>query len=1063
METDLVIGPFTFLPDYKVLVCRLCAFAVLVDEVGTHLQKRHRDINSKERWAVINRAAELQGARRNQGDLLGFQFPPPTIDYVPYLAPPREDGLKCRECTYISRQIQKIKEHCKTKHKWKNARGPGRPESKRKMTAQGELLVADDSVLLWREGVRCQRFFLSRYASGWFEVGRKAINRKYLRLYNAPDHLEKQDTQKRRQNVATEASLQEHMAEALRRDQQHFDAEKQPRIYAKHVGNGSLAVLSPWMDRTQWRATYKDARRDILRAMIRLPRKDSQSRRWASLTLGQGLVEGNPDFISSAVTEERIACTMKAVDLIINRCERTALQTSRLIRCWLITSKTSQHHSRAFTVMTEQSTRRRYRDSWRKFIAFLIRLYFLPSDARQEAKVKLPNKLGQLMRQILEHRIWGLFNTEDGQWPAVYDEKYGSIEGLSELPFNEHPEPDIRNANSVATGRRQVSSQHDQRNSDGFEEAYGLSDDLDHSDSESDWGSSDSSLCGGDSTDELADDDMCSDAGSFCHVSDIASADGRKQNDMSLEAANNEFLELLFGLSVAMCKQEMQGGQPGSTALLYFSGIFGFSSDCQQFKLAKDFCPSLSGLIYVQRLLFLESALPLSAYTHLDIPERPADGQLELIQALCSKYIVAGSASSLAELFSLRSFGYMTAQTEGPSFILHWSDDGQTVSLGTELTLSMDQFRTLPDLFISQAEALAQDLLYGLDPDILIAHTKDDITNRHVGYSFVKHEQNRFQSGVRQLLDQATQPHGCLAPLLTHRGWQWRAVKRYLSMVTRLQEQIYGGMYTSGGQTPRLRELQWLLCENTAWASRGVYVWNGSVVYIIKHHKAKRITNKEFYVVRFLPPRLGVVVIKYLAYIQGVQELLRHELHEHTRQHTPWQATRLLFGRDEKPWSTSKCTSILQAGAHEVWKQKLTSQIYRQLAIGITEKHVREVYTPFNQYDDRSVEADKNVAFAMQSGHRPLQRGVTYGLDDAYPHRLQPPLLRAYEWASTRWHIFIRQASKAVVKAEDASSPAPPAKSNTSVNKTVHVNGGTFTGTCSNCFHGLLTMELRDA
>lgn len=50
---------------------------------------------------------------------------------------------------------------------------------------------------------------------------------------------------------------------------------------------------------------------------------------------------------------------------------------------------------------------------------------------------------------------------------------------------------------------------------------------------------------------------------------------------------------------------------------------------------------------------------------------------------------------------------------------------------------------------------------------------------------------------------------------------------------------------------------------------------------------------------------------------------------------------------------------------------------------------------------------------AWQSGHRPLERGITYGLDGAFPARLQPNLLRAYEWASTRWHAFLHQASRA--------------------------------------------------
>jgi hypothetical protein len=70
------------------------------------------------------------------------------------------------------------------------------------------------------------------------------------------------------------------------------------------------------------------------------------------------------------------------------------------------------------------------------------------------------------------------------------------------------------------------------------------------------------------------------------------------------------------------------------------------------------------------------------------------------------------------------------------------------------------------------------------------------------------------------------------------------------------------------------------------------------------------------------------------------------------------------------------------------------------------------VYTPFNRHDDCSDDADINTIFAWQSGHRPLQRGITYGLDGAYPFRLQPSLLRCYEWASVRWHEFLRQPSK---------------------------------------------------
>lgn len=113
-----------------------------------------------------------------------------------------------------------------------------------------------------------------------------------------------------------------------------------------------------------------------------------------------------------------------------------------------------------------------------------------------------------------------------------------------------------------------------------------------------------------------------------------------------------------------------------------------------------------------------------------------------------------------------------------------------------------------------------------------------------------------------------------------------------------------------------------------------------------------------------------------------------------------------------RPWPTERLTIILKKATFEVWKHSVNSQLFRQLCIGISEKHVREVYEPFNRFDDRGEKADRNVVFAWQSGHRPLQRGTTYGLDGAFPTTLQPQLLHLYEWASTRWHDFLHLPSR---------------------------------------------------
>jgi hypothetical protein len=67
--------------------------------------------------------------------------------------------------------------------------------------------------------------------------------------------------------------------------------------------------------------------------------------------------------------------------------------------------------------------------------------------------------------------------------------------------------------------------------------------------------------------------------------------------------------------------------------------------------------------------------------------------------------------------------------------------------------------------------------------------------------------------------------------------------------------------------------------------------------------------------------------------------------------------------------------------------------MYRQITIAITNMHLRPLARRINPYDNRSKDANVNVVFAWQSGHRPLIQGTNYGLDGAFPHTLQPELL----------------------------------------------------------------------
>jgi hypothetical protein len=482
----------------------------------------------------------------------------------------------------------------------------------------------------------------------------------------------------------------------------------------------------------------------------------------------------------------------------------------------------------------------------------------------------------------------------------------------------------------------------------------------------------------------------------------------------------DELRELVFELSVTFCTARITEGQPGKNPLLYFSGILSFSPDAQTFLPAKRFTTHLSALIYVQRLLFLELALPHRAYPHIGIARQSQMGQHERLKTIRLRFTTKGCPSALEEMQSLWNFSRVTRRTEEPSFYLHWSDDGQVVSYGGRFSLTMARYRGLAGYFVGKAEALCDSLMFDVRPDINLASLKDEMVNACYGHSFVQDAQNGLADAYLQLY---TTRRG---NLFRSGRWDWRAVAKYEKQADALAEMLAGGLHTACGQLPRGTELLGLECSNGWTTRRGIYAWKGSLMYVIRHHKTKRSTNREFNVVRFLPVQLGHSMYKYLVYIRPFLDMLQRE-RAPSRLVEP---SPLLFRGGnalEKPWPSARLTAILKKATGEAWGQPVTSRLFRQLSIGITEKHVKEVHTPFNQYDDQGREADLNVVFAWQSGHRPLQRGTTYGLDGAFPHLMQPALLRAYEWASTRWHEFLHLPSKAM-PSKAMPSKAMPSK-----------------------------------
>jgi hypothetical protein len=182
--------------------------------------------------------------------------------------------------------------------------------------------------------------------------------------------------------------------------------------------------------------------------------------------------------------------------------------------------------------------------------------------------------------------------------------------------------------------------------------------------------------------------------------------------------------------------EEYEDGRPSSTLLIYFASVLGISIDGLTFERPSNYTPKLSGLIHCIRLVLFEISLPHFPHPMLGSDARPRRGQLEVLNGVRVEKMCLGSQAPLGELLSLRSYGRASSRSDGTSFRVHWSDDGQTVSW-VDGSLTMAQFRGIGRGALEHAISCCGRVMYRWSPSIDISTLKDVLSDISYGYSFV--------------------------------------------------------------------------------------------------------------------------------------------------------------------------------------------------------------------------------------------------------------------------------------------------------------------------------------
>ncbi|EAQ90199.1 hypothetical protein CHGG_06818 [Chaetomium globosum CBS 148.51] len=859
-------------------------------------------------------------------------------------------GVACRHCTYRTTSVDLITRHLAKAHN--------------RRRTQGHRGWLRDEVL---EDVALQ---------SWTQNGARG----YWIATQDPSPAERpEDASSRLRNQAT--TEQRAALDALHQaEREHLAGRSATARQTDGTSPPDLALQTNWMRRTGWLETFQGARRDVLVRLALPPCQEGDGLRLSA--------PGDETTIrSTREDEDRLGRVASALRGLQSRCEDTARHTDVSIRLWLRSTDPVRPHRVPFDLVGRQSTAQSYWRLFLRFFCFSFRLWRLPEASR----VSLCRRsLTQAQRDALqaawsalgEPRTQGQRRVDRATRGAAQPSARGSGGGSEDECYDNAHDSGTETVDTTAFSwpsrtrqTRRAAADHDDVS------AFNDDDDDDDDDEGEDAATSqdDSSVDDGDSEDTESSSEDGEDAGSDPYYQDA-----------------------LLQLARLLVTEPFRDGQARSTLLVYFSGVAGLGADGSSFERPSRYTSKLSALIYCARLLLLETVLPRLPHHHIRIAARPHRNQVERLNKVRVPAFCLGSQAPVGELLSLRTYGRKLARSDGPAFRVQWSDDDQVLSWD-EGRISMQQFRALSHDLLQSVALSTRRLMYDLQPQVDLHALRDKMSDVGKGYSFVTEPVNHLVDAFLALSERA-----CLSPvngLIGRNGWDQQAVRRYIELHDQALVELMALIHLTGGQAARATELMCLEHCNGASTSRGIYVYDGSFFLVTRHTKARTVTNKEFQVARMLPDEVGRLLYQYLVYIRPFTYMLQRRCYGIDVESS------LMFcspQRSDRLWKTHVLSGALRRLTESTVGRAFGTHVYRQLSIAVTEKHVRQIRNPFNRYDDRRRDADGGVAFAWQSGHRPLQRAYTYGLDGAFPDSLQPALLQLYKWLSLEWHGFLQ-------------------------------------------------------
>lgn len=470
--------------------------------------------------------------------------------------------------------------------------------------------------------------------------------------------------------------------------------------------------------------------------------------------------------------------------------------------------------------------------------------------------------------------------------------------------------------------------------------------------------------------------------------------------------------------------------RPFSSGLIHFLAVLGINPEQNRLRTAPEFSSTLSAILYCIRVLIVETFLPSAQR------ETQAKAETELFLARRTEYLVDGSYSVVSTILSLLSYAKVISMTtpSASASSMWWSLDKRTF-YHKGRPVQLERFRQMAQGFVDEAErVLWTELLWCRTIDerftIDLESIRDDITFARRGGSALDNEllktskewllKRLASTPAAQRLFRRRPSSTVVREEDTDQNpaqLNWQHVRQYLGHTDRFLDFLLLAIHVTGGQPARGPEILSVRWRNSILQDRNIYIMDGQVAVITRYHKTQSQWDRPKVILRFLPDRLGQILIVYLLYVRHFRTVLLNGL----GRHMTVSANDFLWASERGPWDSSRLSRTMSLESAERLSVRLTLQDYRHVAIGIgravigkrfaagdrTERGLLKARGSEGEESDSQEDESLEDPLELQSGHSTATGNIAYAVRADMVQGVSARSIESFRRLSRDWHKFL--------------------------------------------------------